>query len=51
VRCTYDNVLTNPGVAEMLAEVGLDAPQDVSLGEGTLDEMCLAGVGIAVRPF
>jgi hypothetical protein len=51
VRCTYDNVLTNPGVAEMLAEVGLDEPQDVSLGEGTLDEMCLAGVGIAVRPF
>lgn len=51
VRCTYDNTLTNPGVAEALAEVGLDAPQDVTLGEGTLDEMCLAGVGIAVRPF
>jgi len=51
VRCTYDNVLTNPGVAEMLAEVGLEDPLDVGLGEGTLDEMCLAGVGVAVRPF
>jgi hypothetical protein len=51
VRCTYDNVLTNPGVAEALMEVGLENPQDVGLGEGTLDEMCLAGVGVAVRPF
>jgi hypothetical protein len=51
VRCTYDNVIGNPGVAEALAEVGLDAPQDVTLGEGTLDEMCLAGVGVAVRAF
>jgi hypothetical protein len=51
VRCTYDNVLTNPGVAEALAEVGLEDTQSVGLGEGTLDEMCLAGVGIAVRPF
>ncbi len=51
VRCTYDNTLANPGVAEMLAEVGLDTAQDVTLGEGTLDEMCLAGVGVAVRPF
>lgn len=51
VRCTYDNVITNPGVAEVLAEVGLDAPQNVNLGEGTLDEMCLAGIGVAVRAF
>lgn len=51
IRCTYDNTLNNPGVVEALAEVGLDVPQDTTLGEGTLDEMCLAGVGTAVRPF
>lgn len=49
IRCIYDNTLGNPGVAEALAEVGLDAPVDVSLGEGTLDEMCLVGVGVAVQ--
>ncbi|MCA9709097.1 MAG: hypothetical protein KDK70_24855, partial [Myxococcales bacterium] len=49
VRCTYDNTLDNPSVVEALAEVGLDQPQDVSLGEGTLDEMCVAGLGVAVR--
>jgi len=48
IRCTYDNSLDNPGVVEALAEVGEDAPRDVRLGEGTLDEMCLAGVGIGV---
>lgn len=49
VRCTYDNSLANPGVQEMLSEVGLDAPVDVGLGEGTLDEMCLTGLGVAVQ--
>jgi hypothetical protein len=49
VRCTYDNTLDNPDVAAALGEVGLDEPQDVQLGEGTLDEMCLAGVGVAIR--
>lgn len=49
VRCTYDNTLDNPAVVEALEEVGLDEPQDVYLGEETLDEMCLAGVGVAVR--
>ena len=49
LRCVYNNTLTNPGVAEMLAEVGLDAPIDVGLGEGTLDEMCLAGIGVAIK--
>jgi hypothetical protein len=49
VRCTYDNTLDNPAVVEALEEVGLDQPQDVGLGEGTLDEMCLVGVGVAVR--
>lgn len=49
VRCTYDNTLDNPGVQAMLAEVGLDAPVDVTLGEGTLNEMCLTGLGVAIK--
>lgn len=49
VRCTYDNTLDNPDVVQALGEVGLDEPQNVQLGEGTLDEMCLAGVGVAIR--
>ncbi|MCA9651072.1 MAG: hypothetical protein H6712_34710 [Myxococcales bacterium] len=50
VRCTYDNTLDNPSVVEALQEVGLDQPQDVQLGEGTLDEMCITGVGVAIGP-
>lgn len=49
VRCTYNNTLQNPGVVEALAEVGLDAPVDVYVGEGTLDEMCLGAIGVAVK--
>jgi hypothetical protein len=49
VRCTYDNSLDNPGVVEALAEVGLTDPIDVHVGEKTLDEMCLAGFGVAVK--
>jgi hypothetical protein len=49
VRCTFDNSRGNPAVVEALSEVGLDEPQDVSVGEGTLDEMCLSGIGVAVR--
>jgi hypothetical protein len=49
IRCTYDNTLDNPDLAGALAEQGLDAPTDVALGEGTLDEMCLAGIAVAVR--
>lgn len=49
VRCTYDNTLDNPALLEALAEVGADAPIDVELGEETLDEMCIAAVGVAVR--
>lgn len=49
VRCVYDNTIQNPGVQEALAEVGLDAPIDVQLGEETLDEMCIGAIGVAVR--
>ena len=49
VRCTYDNTLDNSALLEALAETGNTEPIDVELGEGTLDEMCLAGVGVAYR--
>ncbi len=47
-RCTYDNTMDNEFVAEALKQQGLDAPQDVYLGETTLDEMCLGLFGVAV---
>jgi mono/diheme cytochrome c family protein len=46
LECIYDNTLDNPGVRKMLEEAGLDAPIDVSLGEGSLDEMCLVSLGV-----
>jgi hypothetical protein len=49
VRCRYDNSMDNPQMLEALQEMGLDAPRDVVEGDGTLDEMCTAGIGIAVR--
>lgn len=49
IRCGYDNTLDNPGVVRALAETGLDQPIDVSLGESTLDEMCLTAVGVGVK--
>ena len=50
LRCTYDNSLDNPFVAAALAEQGLSAPQDIVLGEETLDEMCLGLFGILLPP-
>ena len=50
LKCRYDNSMSNPFVAEALADQGLSAPVDVYLGEETLDEMCLAGVGYLL-PF
>src|SRR5947208_16736084 len=42
IRCTYDNTLGNSKLAASLHEQGLTQPQNVQLGETTLDEMCLA---------
>lgn len=50
MRCTYDNTLDNPFVAEALAERGQSEPQDVYLGEETLDEMCLGALGVLLPP-
>lgn len=47
--CVYDNTLANPGVVSALAELGLTEPVDVGQGDGTLDEMCITGIGIAVK--
>jgi len=46
LRCVYDNTMQNRFVAAALADRGLDAPVDVALGEDSLDEMCVAGLGI-----
>lgn len=47
-RCVYDNTLDNPYVVRALSEQNLTDPQDVFLGETTLDEMCLFAVGYLV---
>jgi hypothetical protein len=44
IRCTYDNTMSNPKVASSLLERGIAAPRPVSLGESTLDEMCLVSI-------
>jgi hypothetical protein len=49
LRCTYDNSMQNRFVASALAEQGLTAPRDVTLGEETLDEMCLGIFGMAQK--
>jgi hypothetical protein len=49
IQCTYDNTMNNTALAAALDEANLDAPIDVSVGEGTLDEMCLAAVGVGVK--
>ena len=44
IRCTYDNTMSNQKVATSLLERGIAAPRAVSLGESTLDEMCLVSI-------
>lgn len=46
LHCEYDNTMRNPFVAKALHERGMDAPVEVKLGEDTLDEMCVAAVGV-----
>ena len=46
LRCVYDNIMQNEHVAEALANRGLHEPVDVALGEDTLDEMCITGLGL-----
>jgi len=51
LECHYDNSMKNPFLAQALAEQGLSAPQEVTLGEETLDEMCLGAIGYLVPHF
>ncbi|MEL6345529.1 MAG: hypothetical protein AAFV53_20640 [Myxococcota bacterium] len=46
LECSYDNTLDNPGVRRALSENGLEDPQDVTIGESSLDEMCMVGLGV-----
>jgi hypothetical protein len=49
IQCRWNNTLENPFVQRALADQGLNAPVDISLGEGgSTDEMCLEIFGIAV---
>jgi hypothetical protein len=48
-RCTYDNSMDNPFVAKALFEQKLSAPEDVYLGETTLDEMCLGALNVIYK--
>lgn len=45
ITCHYDNTMDHPGTAALVEDAGLDGPVDVTLGEETLDEMCLGIVG------
>jgi hypothetical protein len=49
IKCTYDNTLDNPLLAESLHERQLAEPVDVKLGETTLDEMCLGGFALVYK--
>lgn len=49
IRCTYDNTLNNQALVGGLKEQNLSAPVDVTLGESTLEEMCLTGVGLLLK--
>jgi hypothetical protein len=48
-KCTYDNTMGNPFVKRALLEQKLTAPQDVTLGETTLDEMCLGVLNVIYK--
>ena len=49
IKCTYDNTMQNPLLAESLHERQMNAPVDVKLGETTLDEMCLGGFALVYK--
>jgi hypothetical protein len=50
VRCTYDNTTKNPKTMRALQESGLTQPQTVTLGESTLEEMCLGAFVFVFKP-
>lgn len=48
-KCTYDNTTGNKYVRKAMSEMRLSSPVDISLGETTLDEMCLGALVIVRR--
>jgi hypothetical protein len=46
LSCTYNNQLPDADLEGLLDENGLNAPVDMGLGDGPLDENCLAFVGV-----
>jgi len=49
IECTYDNTTDNEGVQRIMEEEGLDQPEDVLLGDGSLYEMCILAIGSIPR--
>ena len=41
MQCTYDDTMDNLALVQALTEAGKSEPQPVTLGESSLDEMCL----------
>jgi hypothetical protein len=48
ISCESDNAMDNPFLRQALEPAGMSAPVDGLLGEETLDEMCLAPMGVLV---
>ena len=48
LHCEYNNSKSNPFITDALAQQSLAEPQDISVGETTLDEMCLGIMGLLV---
>lgn len=46
LECSYDNTLDNGRIRDALADEGLAEPVDLRLGESSLDEMCIAVLGV-----
>lgn len=49
IRCTYDNTLDNLNLGRGLSEQQVSRPVPVSLGESTLDEMCLGAFFFLIK--
>lgn len=49
IKCKFNNSNSNPKMSRLMRESGITTPQPVTLGEGTLDEMCL-GAFVIVTP-
>lgn len=48
VKCHWNNTLANPFVQRLLADAGMVAPVDLTLGEQTTNEMCLEIFGLVL---